>query len=139
MASPSARFIVTTKVTPSYWRATFSSPPFNLEGTAFFEDFYALVDEIEKDAGVKVVVFDSAVPDFWIAHFDILTPVPPELTSAIYWDSIRRLANLPVLTVAAVRGAARGGGVEIAAALDVRFGSKEKAVFSQIEVAVGKY
>jgi hypothetical protein len=52
-------FIVTTKATPSYWRATFSSPPLNIEGTTFFQDFYALVDQIANDPDVKVIVFDS--------------------------------------------------------------------------------
>lgn len=51
--------IVTTKITASYWRATFSSPPLNLEDTDFFLDFYALVDQISSDSDVKVVVFDS--------------------------------------------------------------------------------
>lgn len=49
-----------------------------------------------------------------------------------------RLANLPVITVAAIRGIASGGGAEIAAGLDVRFGSLEKAVFTQNEVGVGE-
>ncbi|KAH8897174.1 ClpP/crotonase [Thozetella sp. PMI_491] len=132
-----AGFINTTKVTPSYWRATFNSPPLNVEGTAFFEDFYALIDLIANDSDVNVVVFDSAVPDFWLAHFDLINPVPNELLREAYWGNITRLANLPVLTVAALRGIARGGGAEIALALDVRFGSKEKAVLAQFEVSAG--
>jgi enoyl-CoA hydratase/carnithine racemase len=133
-----AGFITTTKVTPSYWRATFCDPPVNIEGTAFFEDFYALIDQIAADSNVKVVVFDSAVPDFWMAHFDIINPVPSDLIMTSYWGNITRLANLPVLTVAAIRGIARGGGAEIAAALDVRFASKEKAVLGHIEVGLGR-
>jgi hypothetical protein len=68
-------FIVTTKVTPSYWRATFSSPPLNLENTAFFEDFYALVDRIANDSDVKVIVFDSVC----INGPCILTVISPDL------------------------------------------------------------
>ncbi|KAH8889220.1 ClpP/crotonase [Thozetella sp. PMI_491] len=130
-------FINTTKVTSSYWRATFSGPPFNVQGSGFFQDFYALVDQLANDPDVKVVVFDSAVPDFWLAHIDLVDPIPVELTSTFWWGNITRLTNLPLLTVAAIRGITRGSGVEFAAALDVRFGSKEKAILNQIEVGFG--
>jgi enoyl-CoA hydratase/carnithine racemase len=131
-------FIVTTKVTPSYWRATFSCPPLNVQGLAFFQDYYALIDQIEADNDVKVVVFDSSAPDFWLDHFDVLNVVPPELSWDTYWGNVTRLANLPVLTVAAIRGITSGGGAEIAASLDIRFGSKEKAIIGQPEVSIGE-
>jgi enoyl-CoA hydratase/carnithine racemase len=131
-------FIVTTQVTPSYWRATFSSPPLNIQGLSFFQDYYALIDQIEADSDVKVIVFDSSAPDFWLNHFDVLNYVPPELSWDSYWGNVTRLANLPVLTVAAIRGITRGGGAEIAASLDVRFGSLERAIVGQPEVGIGK-
>lgn len=131
------KLIKTTKITPSYWRATFSCPPFNIQGLAFFNDYYALIDQIEADPNVKVVVFDSISPDFWLDHFDVLNAIPYELSWASYWGNVTRLANLPVLTVAAVRGITSGGGAEIAASLDVRFGSLEKAMVSQPEVSIG--
>jgi enoyl-CoA hydratase/carnithine racemase len=129
--------IVTTKVTPSYWRATFANPPLNLEDNAWFASFYALVDKIASDPDVKVVVFDSSAPDFYIAHFDIINPVLQDYVDGI-WSNLTLLADLPVLTIAAVQGIARGGGAELAAALDIRFASKEKARFGQIEVAYGQ-
>jgi enoyl-CoA hydratase/carnithine racemase len=97
-----------------------------------------LIDQIEADSDVKVVVFDSSAPDFWLNHFDVLNYVPPELTWDSYWGNITRLANLPVLTVAAIRGITSGGGAEIAASLDIRFGSKEKAIIGQPEVSIGE-
>jgi enoyl-CoA hydratase/carnithine racemase len=123
-------FIVTTKVTPSYWRATFHSPPLNIEGTDFFPDFYTLIDQIANDTLVNIVVFDSDIEGFWIAHWDIINNPPSNLTSdnSVYWSNVTKLANLPVLTVTKIRGIARGGGAEIAAALDVRFAS-ERALF----------
>src|ERR1700761_344893 len=127
-------FIVTTKVTPSYWRATFSCPPLNIQSLSFFEDYYALISQIQADSDVKVVVFDSNAPDFWLNHFDVLNTVPPELTWDSYWGNVTLLHNLPVLTVAAIRGITSGGGAEIAASLDIRFGSRERAIISQPEV-----
>ncbi|KAF2641452.1 ClpP/crotonase [Massarina eburnea CBS 473.64] len=129
--------IVITKVTPSYWRATFSSPPFNIQNTAWYTCFYDIITKIAASPDVKVVVWD-AVPEapFWIAHYDIINGVAPEVISG-WWANVTKLANLPVLNVAAIRGIARGGGAELAAALDVRFASKEKGKLGQIEVAVG--
>jgi len=138
--SPSSPVIKTTKITPSYWRATFSDPPLNIQGDAFFRDFYALVDQITSDPNVKVVVFDSSSDIFFSTHVDLLKPLDPNLWpgNPRYWDSIARLANAPVLTVAAIRGITYNAGAEIAAVLDVRFGSKEKAVFAQLEVGFGR-
>jgi enoyl-CoA hydratase/carnithine racemase len=128
--------ITTTKVTPAYWRATFSNPPFNLETNEWFESFFGLVDDIENDPDVKVVVFDSSAPDFWMAHFDTLNPVNETYISG-FFPKLIRLSNLPVLTIAAVRGIARGGGAELVASLDVAFASRERALFGQFEVASG--
>lgn len=128
--------ITITKVTPSYWRATFSTPPFNIQTTAWFSALYTLISDLSTDSNVKVIVFDSSVPDFYIAHFDLVDAVDAELANGL-WLNITRLINLPVLSIAAVRGIARGGGAEFAAALDIRFASKEKAVFGQLEVALG--
>lgn len=128
--------ITLTKVTPSYWRATFSNPPFNLQDEAFYTSFYAVIDQIANDEEVKVIVFDSSAPDFYIAHLDIVNSVPNELRDGL-WANITGLANLPLLTVAAVRGIARGSGAELVTAFDLAFGSKEKAILAQIEVGLG--
>jgi enoyl-CoA hydratase/carnithine racemase len=139
--SNSSSVIKTTKITPSYWRATFSDPPLNVQGDAFFREFYALVDQITSDPDVKVVVFDSSSDIFFSTHVDLLKPLDQNLWpgNPKYWDSITRLAIAPVLTIAAIRGIAYNAGAEIAAVLDVRFGSKEKAVFAQLEVGFGRY
>jgi enoyl-CoA hydratase/carnithine racemase len=94
----------------------------NIEGTNFFLDFYVLMNEIANDELVNVIVFNSSFEDFWIAHWDIINNPPSNLTSdnGVYWCNITRLANLPVLTVAAIRTIARGGGAEIAAKIRKR-------------------
>src|SRR5258708_22811165 len=60
-----------TKVNPAYWRATFDNPPINMLGPETMLELRGLVGQFEKDPDLKVVVFDSADPDFFIAHFDI--------------------------------------------------------------------
>jgi enoyl-CoA hydratase/carnithine racemase len=80
---------------------------------------------------------DSSAPDFYIAHFNIVIPVLQDYVDGI-WSNLTLLVNLPVLTIAVVQGIARGCGAEFAAALDIKFLSKEKANFGQIEVAYGQ-
>ena len=135
-ATNSTTRIVTTKVTPSYWRATFANPPFNTLDNAWYDALYKLIDQIANDSEVKVVVFDSSAPDFYLAHSEIVHPVLQEYHATL-WGNITRLVNLPVLTVAAVRGIVRGGGAEFISSLDIRFGSR-KAIFGQIEVGTGE-
>src|SRR5258705_4818660 len=60
-----------TKVNPAYWRATFDNPPINMLGPETMLELRGLVGQFEKDPDLKVVVFDSADPEFFIAHFDI--------------------------------------------------------------------
>lgn len=136
LASVSGSAITTTKVSSTYWRATFSAAPFNIQTNAWFSDLYQLINDIENDPNVQVVVFDSNVPNFWVAHFDTVGTVDTSLVGA-YFGNLTRLAQLPVVTVAAIRGAARAGGAEFAAALDVRFAS-DNAVFAQFEVGTGR-
>jgi enoyl-CoA hydratase/carnithine racemase len=42
-----------------------------------------------------------------------------------------------VLSIAVVRGRVRGGGSEFALGCDIRFASREKAIFGQPEVGIG--
>ena len=48
-----------------------------------------------------------------------------------------RLSKAPFITIASIRGRTRGGGNELALALDLRYASREKALFGQPEVGSG--
>jgi enoyl-CoA hydratase/carnithine racemase len=48
-----------------------------------------------------------------------------------------RLAHSEVLSIALIRGRVRGGGSEFTMACDIRFASREKAIFGQPEVGTG--
>jgi enoyl-CoA hydratase/carnithine racemase len=130
------------EVIPGYWRVTFSNPPINLEDPETILEVQELVGQIEADDALKVVVVDSAHPDFFVNHYDVSraaqTPVAPGPTGLpAFIDTTTRLANSPVVTIASIRGRTRGGGAELAAACDMRFASLERAIFGQPEVGAG--
>src|SRR5260370_14682508 len=131
-----------TKVNPAYWRATFDNPPINMLGPETMLELRGLVGQFEKDPDLKVVVFDSADPDFFIAHFDISraadTPREPGPSGLPPWTDLTvRLARAPVISIAAVPGRPRGAGNEIALACVLRFATPEKPIFRPPEEGCG--
>jgi enoyl-CoA hydratase/carnithine racemase len=125
---------------PAIWRVTFDNAPINLVDHGTLRELHDLTAAIEASEELKVVVFDSADPDFFMAHWDIssVAPTRPEGTPAPSWVDISlRLARAPVATIALIRGRARGMGSEIPLGFDMRFASLERAIFGQPEVGVG--
>jgi len=126
--------------------ATLDAGPLNLIGVDLVRDLVSLVDTLYADPGdVRVVVIDSASPDYFSAHVD-LTAVPQYTAEAAKAGGpgdaslgmfLAKLARVPVITIAKVRGRARGGGDELALACDMIFASRENAVFSQFETGTG--
>lgn len=129
---------------PALWVATFDHPPINLIDPDTIEELQALVSELETDPLVKVIVFRSADPEFFLAHWDVLADrertfsMKPGPTGMHPWlDVMVRLARAPVVSIAEIRGFARGAGSEFALSCDMRFASLEKAVLGQFEVGTG--
>ena len=56
---------------PGRWTVTFSNPPINMFLPTTIVELGALLADIEADSSVKVVVFQSANPDFFVAHLDV--------------------------------------------------------------------
>jgi enoyl-CoA hydratase/carnithine racemase len=133
-----------TKRTPAYWAATFDHPPINLIDPDTIRQLGQLVAEIETDPDVCVVVFDSADPDFFLAHYDVAVPkaitvsMEPGRSGMHPWlDTLVRLSRAPIVSIASIRGRARGAGSEFVLACDIRFASRERAVLGHFEVGIG--
>ena len=136
--------LVVTRRSAAYWRVTVNNPPINVMGPAMVKDFQDVINTLEADEHVKVVVFDSAVDDYFLNHSDFtadlddLTSMPAGPTGLPPWpDFLARLPRLPVASIALIRGRATGNGSELTLACDMGFASLEKAILSQWEVGVG--
>ena len=113
-------------------------------GPEMVKQFQEVINALEVDDQVRVVVFDSAVDDYFLNHSDFtakledLTSLPEGPTGLPPWpDFLVRLTRLPVASIALIRGRATGNGSEITLACDMSFASREKTIISQWEVGVG--
>jgi enoyl-CoA hydratase/carnithine racemase len=117
---------------PGYCRVTFDHPPINTITATTVAELAELVGLIEQDSDLNVVVFDSANPDFYLAHHDVENdPMPAWL------DVLVRLSRAPVVSIASIRGRAGGAGSEFVLACDLRFASRENTLLGQFEVGTG--
>lgn len=121
------------------------APPMNLIGPELVRDLVTLSGELESAVDVRVVVLESADPEYFVPHVD-LTKVaeytaeaakaggPDDASLGMLWH---KLSELPVVTIAKLRGRARGAGSELVLACDMRFAARENTVLGQPEVGFG--
>lgn len=128
----------------SYCRVTFDHPPINTITATTVEELAELVGLIEQDPDLNVVVFDSANPDFYLAHYDVEYDRAPTAASPLdrpgsnaWIDLLLRLSRAPVVSIASIRGCACAGGSEFVLACDLRFASRENSVLGQFELGTG--
>jgi enoyl-CoA hydratase/carnithine racemase len=139
----SASHVRVIEETPAYWRVVFENPPFNMVDATIFEGLQELLARMDASLSLRVVVFESANPDFYLAHFD-LTGKTGNITTAvgpsglpILMDTFVRLTKSSVVSIAKIRGCVRGASSEFVLACDMRFASRENTRLGQPEVGVG--
>lgn len=127
---------------------TIDNPPLNLVDAALITDLRSLVASVREDPTIRVIVFQSADPEFFSAHGDAHFVDQPETFAALseglegehsnamhaLHESIRAL---PQVTIGKVAGFARGGGSELLMSMDMRFAEIGRAAFAQPETLVG--
>jgi len=84
---------------------------------------------IEADPSVKVTAFQSANPDFFMAHLDVTKAAERPEALGLWRDFVLRLSSTPVMSIAKIRGRTRGIGNEFVLACDLRFASRQRALF----------
>jgi len=128
---------------PAYWRIVFDYPPFNIVDATLYQALQDLLARMDASPSLRVVVFESANPEFFLAHFD-LTGKTGNITTAvgpsglpILIDTFVRISRSPVASIAKIRGCVRGVSSEFVLACDMRFASRENTLLGQPEVGVG--
>ena len=128
---------------PAYWRIVFDYPPFNIVDATLYQALQGLLARMDASPSLRVVVFESANPEFFLAHFD-LTGKTGNITTAVgpsglpvLTDTFVRITRSPVASIAKIRGCVRGVSSEFVLACDMRFASRENTLLGQPEVGVG--
>jgi enoyl-CoA hydratase/carnithine racemase len=125
-------------------RVTMDHPPVNLLDLTLIAELDRISREVEADDSVRVVVLDSADPEFFAAHADVnlilglpIDDVSRHTELGAFHAMVDRFRTMPKATIAVIEGIARGGGSELALSFDMRFAAIGRAVLAQPEVAVG--
>jgi len=127
----------TDRTYPGRWTITFSNPPINVFLPTTIVELGALMTDLEADRSVKVVVFQSANPDFFIAHLDVAKAAEQPEVLGLWRNFVLCLSSTPVVSIAKIRGRTRGIGNEFVLACDMRFASRQNALLGNPEVGVG--
>jgi enoyl-CoA hydratase/carnithine racemase len=124
--------------------ADISAPPMNLLGPELVRDLVSLIQRAEADDAVRVLVFRSADPDYFISHVDLTrideyraeaAKLTGEASIALLF---RYLSASRLVTIAQIEGRVRAAGSEFVLGCDMRFAARESAIFCQFESAFGQ-
>ena len=115
----------------------------NLMDRDMMVELNSLAQLLESDSRVKVIIFRSANPDFFIAHADLnlilasqSADYDPEKRLVLMNHMVERFRHMPKVSIAQIEGQALGGGMELAIGLDMCFAG-ERARMGQPEVGLG--
>ncbi len=120
-----------------------AAPPMNLMGPEMVRDLVSLIQQAEADKNVQVLVFKSAIPDYFISHVDVtkITEYRKEAAKLVGEESLamlfRYVSLSRLVTIAQIEGRVRGAGSEFVLSCDMRFAARESAIFCQFEAAFG--
>lgn len=125
--------------------ATIDAPALNVMTVELARSLSRLGRTVAADEAVRAVVVQSADPEFFIAHYDVAdivaraTDVPVERSTEL--NGFHRMCEtwrtMPKATIVKVAGRVGGGGAELAASCDMRFGLLGATVLNQMEVPIG--
>jgi enoyl-CoA hydratase/carnithine racemase len=117
-----------------------AAPPMNLLGPELVRDLVSLIQAAEADDAIKVLVFKSADPDYFIAQVDVtqITEYRAEAArltgEASNGVMFRHLSASRLITIAQIEGRVRAAGSEFVLACDMRFAARDSASQSRQRV-----
>src|SRR5467141_3601813 len=120
----SAASVRVIEESPAYWRVVLDNPPLNIVDVGMFEGLQHLLARMNASPSLRVVVFESANPEFYLAHFDLTGKIGNIMSAVgasglpILMDTFVRLTKSPVVSIAKIRGCVRGVSSEFVLACD---------------------
>lgn len=142
-ALPHLRVLIDAEVA----HVTISNPPINVLSFDLITELSSLLASLAAQASVRVIVFDSADPDFFIAHVDLTLGEDPDAIAALmarapeglnpFQALNEQLRRQPQVTIVKLAGVARGGGAEFVTAADISFATMGTSGLGQIEALMG--
>jgi enoyl-CoA hydratase/carnithine racemase len=138
---------IATHLSDGVLTVTLHNPPVNVISATMMRELHDLLTAVRDDPSTKVIVFESADREFFLAHVDIRIldekQTFDELAAAapaglnVFQAIGERIRHQPQVTIVKLAGIARGGGAEFVAAADMTFASREHARIGQIESLMG--
>ena len=124
---------------------TIDNPPVNVITMALLAELEALSVMLKRDPDLTVVVMRSADPDFFLAHFDVAAILERPTAGTAQRDAqikpyhslCERFRTMNKVVIGQIEGRIGGGGSELAANFDMRFGVRGKTRVNQMEVPLG--
>ena len=121
------------------------NPPVNVITMALLAELEALSVMLKRDPDLTVVVMRSADPDFFLAHFDVAAILDRPTAGTAQRDAqikpfhslCERFRTMNKVVIGQIEGRVGGGGSELAANFDMRFGVRGKTRVNQMEVPLG--
>lgn len=137
--------LIDVQITGKVATATISNPPVNVITLPLLAELEALSHELKADPDLLVVVFKSADPDFFLAHFDVAaivdrptdTPARRDVQIKPFHAMCERYRTMDKVIIAQIEGRVGGGGSELSASFDMRYGVRGKTKINQMEVPLG--
>jgi enoyl-CoA hydratase/carnithine racemase len=125
---------------------TLNNPPVNVLDGTLIRELHEVLGTLRDDRSVRVIVFASANPEFFLAHVDIhildqleeLEEIVKRNPDVNLFQGVGELLrHQPQVTIVKLAGKARAGGAEFVAAADLTFAARETAALGQTEVLMG--
>ncbi len=124
---------------------TIDNPPANVITMELLGELNALSSQLKADTGLTVVIIRSADPEFFLAHFDVAAILDRPIGFEPQRDAqlkpfhvlCERFRTMNKIIIARIEGRVGGGGSELSASFDMRFGVRGKTKVNQMEVPLG--
>ncbi|MFS7192647.1 enoyl-CoA hydratase/isomerase family protein [Serratia proteamaculans] len=123
------------------------NPPVNVLDVPLMSELSRFLISVRDDPNTRVLVFQSANPEFFIAHVDMTLIDEPHAFDELARHAPEGLNTFqafgellraqPQVTIVKLAGLARGGGAEFVAAADMAFAAEGLAGIAQCEALMG--